>query len=152
VKRSPTMPVEPLDNEARPDGLTARRRERTLALEAFRAAMSEAPGRLEALHQALEKSQGAKVIRGGWQSDEAEARRSGPSYAACPLNILFADEKREVEATMRASEEALARHGFTSADFYRAWDAGLIGVRELLRIVDQTLTAALMGGRDLPGR
>jgi hypothetical protein len=146
------MPVEPLDDEARPDGLTARRRERILALEVFRAAMSEAPGRLEALHQALEKSQGAKVIRGGWQSDEAGARRSGPSYAACPLNILFADEKREVEATMRASEEALARHGFASADFYRAWDAGLIGVRELLRIVDQTLTAALMGGRDFPGR
>ena len=146
------MPVEPLTDEARLRALVARRRERALALDAFRAAMLEAPGRLEALHQALEKSQGAKVIRGGWQSDEAASRGSGQSYAACPLNILFADEKHEVEATIRASEEALARHGFTSADFYRAWDAGLIGVRELLRIVDQTLTAALMGGRDLPGR
>jgi len=146
------MPVEPLNDEARLRSLAARRRERALALDAFRAAMSEAPGRLEALHKALEKSQGAKVIRGGWQSDEAESRRSGPSYAACPLNILFADEKREVKATIRASDEALARHGFTSADFYRAWDTGLIGAGELLRIVDQRLTAALMGGRDLPGR
>ena len=125
------MTAAPLEERNRPRRITPRERgARFLALRAFEAAMAEAPERLEALHQALEKSQGAVVIRGSWQRGKHAARSYEPNSAACPLNILFADGKREVESTIRASEAALARHGFTSADFYRAWDVGLIGTRE----------------------
>lgn len=139
-----SLPPTPIDSNRL---LAIRLRKRRRAFAAFRAAIEEAPGRLELLHQALEKDHGAVVIRGSWQHERSKSERPDPRYAACPLSLLFADKNRDVEATVRASEEALGRHGFKSADFYEAWDMGLIQTRELLRIVDRTLTAALLGER-----
>jgi hypothetical protein len=126
---------------------------RRIALTAFDAAMQEASGEeLCFLHGALEKHP-QLVRRGDWGSPGIGHTVAGRG-AACPLAALalggVPQEKTDLERAVHVSARHLARHGFRPADFYRAWDNGLIRPATLLRLIDRHLTARALGRRVVP--
>jgi hypothetical protein len=138
--------------ESGPDGHGAAAGEvavgRARALRAFEVLAGEATeGQLWFLHAALEK-QPETLVRGGWgRLQEGRLPRRGA--ASCPLTALALGRppqtQAHLEAAARISEELLKGHGLSAADFYTAWDAGWLGRRELLRLVDACITARVLG-------
>ena len=91
-------------------------------------------------------------------SDSDVVSATGCPLTALALGRLPADQD-DLLAAERIARERLARRGFAPAEFYAAWDAGLIGWRELLRRLDQHIIhrtlgkpPARTGGRDGPHR
>jgi len=129
---------------------------RDWALRAFEAAVSEASleglrdlhEALQTLHFAIPEGK-ASLIRGAWGSLGGETRHE--QYTGCPLNALFIREARAMGGGLRAainlSRVRMGRHGFGPADFYGAWDAGLLSCLELRDRVERHLTARLMATR-----
>ena len=99
---------------------------------AFDVALREAPQEhLAFLHQALERRQAARVVRGEW---------GGAEGRTCPLTALVhgkvpANDAEVREVAIRA-EDLLRAHGLGARDFYDAWDAGLIPSWQLMHRVD----------------
>lgn len=94
------------------------------------------------LHRALEKHEGANVVRGSWGL---------PRESACPISALMLGRPVLSEMDLRRARtlscQALRRFGYQPRDFYAVWDAGLIPARRLLRIVDGEITRRLMRGQ-----
>jgi hypothetical protein len=106
---------------------------------------------LRDLHEAFQTLQfaipegKAQLVRGGWGT--LGGGEILDEYTGCPLNALFIRQARAGGGGLREaialSEYQLRKHGFTSADFYRAWDEGLLHPRELRDVVEAELTARL---------
>jgi hypothetical protein len=120
-----------------------------IALRAFEIAMDQADDdRLWLLHGGLEKDT-LRIVRGAWGGGRAGSEMP-PLSAACPLTTLFVgipDGDEDLRRAERLSEQCLREHGLTAGAFYRAWDAGWIPNRELLKIVDEKITKRTLGGR-----
>ncbi len=118
-----------------------RERRIEIALDAFKIVVSASSDeRLWFLHAALEKAQGATVVRGSW---------GGLGSSACPLSALMLGRApkgdRDALEAERESERLLRQHGFGARDFYGPWDQGMIPLWTLLRTVDRETTRRAMG-------
>lgn len=126
---------------------------------AFEAVIQHVPEEgLWDLHMALEKgsfsseNKRARLVRGSWGSVGTDGEEKGNITAlydtACPLNALFNRMSRErggdLGRTQQLSEFYMRMHGFTAADFYGAWDRGLLEPGKLLGTLDHHITARLM--------
>lgn len=120
------------------------------ALDAFRVAMRIASDeRIWRLHGALEKDK-QRIVRGFWgRADGAALSPLFGRAVACPLTTLYVgvpECKGDLARAEELAERDLNREGFSAADFYGPWDAGLISARELLRVVDREASARCAAG------
>ena len=121
-----------------------------LARDALEAALRQASyDGVRDLHEALHSGRfavqglGMADLKRGWGT-VGDATSTRPQ-TGCPLAALFLNEARQLGGgtglAAHISEVRMASEGFTPADFYVAWDVGLLNQIDLRIQVEQHLVA-----------